>query len=145
MGFSNILIIICCYLVPKLCLTLLWPHGPDSSVHGIFSGKNDGVGCHFLLHLMIILKPVMFSLFLVVLSVKRLQSHFNCFETHSCKLLENWVILPFHFFLIGNSAPSSVCEICCPRCEWCSRLGVGSASGTKEKTKVSEISHPPSW
>ena len=34
------------------CLTLCDPMDyslPDSSVHGIFSGKNTGVGCHFLL------------------------------------------------------------------------------------------------
>ena len=36
----------CCYLVAKLCLTLLGPE--DCSPPG-FPGKNTGVGCHFLL------------------------------------------------------------------------------------------------
>ena len=38
--------------VTELCLTLCDPTDcslPGSSVHGIFSGKNTGVGCHFLL------------------------------------------------------------------------------------------------
>ena len=44
----------CCvlYLVAQLCLTL-WDcmdcRSPGSSVHGDSSGKNTGVGCHFLL------------------------------------------------------------------------------------------------
>ena len=36
----------------QLCLTLCDPidcSPPGSSVHGIFQGKNTGVGCHFLL------------------------------------------------------------------------------------------------
>ena len=38
-------------LVTQSCLTLGGPleYSPGSSVHGIFSGKNIGVGCHFLL------------------------------------------------------------------------------------------------
>ena len=42
----------CCCLVPKLCLTLLWPYGLEPSrliCWGDFPGKNIGVGCHFLL------------------------------------------------------------------------------------------------
>ena len=37
----------------QLCLTLCNPidcSPPDSTVHGIFPGKNTGVSCHFLLH-----------------------------------------------------------------------------------------------
>ena len=37
-------------LVVQACLTLFDPLGcslPGSSVHGIFSGNNIGVGCHF--------------------------------------------------------------------------------------------------
>lgn len=49
----------------------------------------------------------------------------------------------FSPFLVGNSAPSSIREICCPRCERRARLRMGPASGTKEKTKVSEVAHPP--
>ena len=43
----------CCYLVTKLCLTILWPHGlwPARLLCPCdFPGKNTGVGCHFLLH-----------------------------------------------------------------------------------------------
>ena len=39
-------------LVTQLCLTFCDPVDcslPGSSVHGIFPGKNTGVGCHFLL------------------------------------------------------------------------------------------------
>ena len=39
-------------LVAQLCLTLCDPMDcspPDSSVHGIFPGRNTGVGCHSLL------------------------------------------------------------------------------------------------
>ena len=40
-----------CCLVAKSCPTLAtpWRSPPGSSVHGIFPGKNTGVGCHFLL------------------------------------------------------------------------------------------------
>ena len=41
----------CCGLVAKLCPTLCNPTDyspPGSSVHGIFPGKNTGVGYHFL-------------------------------------------------------------------------------------------------
>ena len=43
----------CCCLVPRSCLTLLWPHG-QYVAHQLplsmgFPGKNTGVGCHFLL------------------------------------------------------------------------------------------------
>ena len=44
--------IVVCYLVTQLCLTLWDPMDyspPGSSVYGDFSGKNTGVGCHFLL------------------------------------------------------------------------------------------------
>ena len=44
--------LLCCCLVSKLCLTLLWPHGllPVRLLcPWDFPGKNTGVGCHFLL------------------------------------------------------------------------------------------------
>ena len=43
---------ICCYLVAKLSWTLLWLHGLYLArllYPWDFSGKNTGVGCHFLL------------------------------------------------------------------------------------------------
>ena len=43
---------VCVPLVAQSCLTLCDPMNcrpPGSSVHGIFHGKNTGVGCHFLL------------------------------------------------------------------------------------------------
>ena len=43
---------VCACSVAKSCLTLCDPVNcrmPGSSVHGIFLGKNFGVGCHFLL------------------------------------------------------------------------------------------------
>ena len=42
-----------CCLFMKLCLILCDSFDcrlPGSSVHGIFPGKNTGVGCHFLIH-----------------------------------------------------------------------------------------------
>ena len=44
-------VLICCCLVAKACLTLLWPHGPQPARilcpwHS--PGKNTRVGCHFL-------------------------------------------------------------------------------------------------
>ena len=41
-----------CSVVPK-ALDHMECSPPGSSVHGIFPGKNTGVGCHFLLHLYI--------------------------------------------------------------------------------------------
>ena len=41
----------CCCLVAQSCLTLCSPRDfslADSSVYGIFSGKNTRLGCHFL-------------------------------------------------------------------------------------------------
>ena len=43
----------CCFLVHKLCPTLLWPHGLYTIsllCSWDFPGKNTKVGCHFLLH-----------------------------------------------------------------------------------------------
>ena len=51
-GNSHSLIICCCCLVTNSCLTICDPidcSQPGSSVHGIFPGKNTGVGYHFLL------------------------------------------------------------------------------------------------
>ena len=47
-----LLLLNCCYLVAKLCLTLCNPMGyslPGSSVHGILQARILGVGCHALL------------------------------------------------------------------------------------------------
>ena len=37
-----------CVLGTQWLFATLWTAAPGSSVHGIFSGKNTGVGCHFL-------------------------------------------------------------------------------------------------
>ena len=51
-SYKAILIFCCCYLVVKLCLTLLQPHGLKSTrlfCLWDFPGKNTIVGCHFFL------------------------------------------------------------------------------------------------
>ena len=50
--FSKLFDGICCYLVTRLCLTLLWPHGLSPArllCLWDFPGKNTGLVCHFLL------------------------------------------------------------------------------------------------
>ena len=48
------LMLICCYLDAKSCLTLMTPwtvaHQAPPSCPWDFPGKNTGVGCHFILH-----------------------------------------------------------------------------------------------
>ena len=57
----NIWLCHCHYLVAKSCWTLLWPHGlQHAKLHCLwdFSGKNTGVGRHFLFQGVYLMEPM---------------------------------------------------------------------------------------
>ena len=70
----------CCCLLAKLCLTLLQPHGLQTSrilCPWDFQGKNTGVGCHF---------------FLWGSSWPRDQTHVSCISSFGRWILYHWAI-----------------------------------------------------
>ena len=104
--------------VSQSCPTLWDPMDytlPGSSVHGIFSGKNTGVGCHFLLQGMFptqVSNPYLFSSVQPLSRVQLFAIPWTATSQTSLSITSSWS-LP-NLMSIESMMPSKHLIFCCP-------------------------------